>query len=875
MSAIQITAMKVQSRMKPFHLFLIYFLAALLPASPLHADEKLDQLIAEIAQSEIRAKRAVGLTIGVSIGDDTLHLKGYGLSDIENSLPATDASVYRIGSITKTFTAAAIMLLVEDGKLNLDDPLIKFLPDYPGPGGEATVRNLLQHTSGIFSFTDATDHRQILRDDMNHQQVLARFTGHDLHFAPGEDYRYCNSGFYLLGMIIEEVSGLSYEEFLDQRIFRPLELGSITYDRHAKIIPNRARGYSLWGEHLVNAPYLSMTKPFSAGALVSNASDLLQWSRALKRNKLLKPESFQQMITPGRLSNGKAIRYGLGCQIETLDGHRVIRHGGGIPGFVTEWTLFPDSELSVVVLTNTTSTKPRAIADRIARSLLPLKGEKNAQQPADQQSSSTTRRERPPNFVLIFTDDQGYQDVGCFGSPDLRTPRLDAMAAEGMRFTDFHAQPFCGPSRTALMTGCYPMRVAERGNIKDVHPVVHSDEVTVAEVLKSKGYATGCFGKWDLARHSQTDYHLDLFPTRQGFDQFFGTPTSNDRWVTLFRDETLIEKEADMATLTRRYTDEAIAFMRKNQDQPFFVYLPHTMPHTRLDASTQFKGKSKRGLYGDVIEEIDFNVGRLIDTIRELGVADNTYVLYTSDNGPWLSKNKDHQDGHLPTDHGGSAGPLRSGKVSTFEGGTRVPSILWGPGRVPAGTTCDKLATTLDVLPTFAALAGAASAVPKDRVIDGDDIRHLFHGDFDEADPDKTFFYYLRVQLQAVRQGHWKLHLPRDSNVPGLAPFSINRHIAPVDREDFNEPFLVNLSADLGETTNVAADHPQVVEHLLELAEAMRADLGDVDRVGRNMRFFDLGPNQTRPTTPPLPERPRAKAKPKPKPEAKATATEE
>ena len=207
-----------------------------------------------------------------------------------------------------------------------------------------------------------------------------------------------------------------------------------------------------------------------------------------------------------------------------------------------------------------------------------------------------------PNFVVIFTDDQGYQDVGCFGSPDIWTPRLDTMAREGMKFTSFYAQPVCGPSRAALMTGCYPMRGAERGNVKQVHPILHSKEITIAELLNEQGYATACFGKWDLARHSQQDYFLDLFPTRQGFDYFFGTPTSNDRIANLFRNEKQIEPKSNMATLTKRYTDEAIGFMRKNQDQPFFVYIPHTMPHTRLDASPQFKGKSKRGLYGDVIE---------------------------------------------------------------------------------------------------------------------------------------------------------------------------------------------------------------------------------------------------------------------------------
>ena len=454
-----------------------------------------------------------------------------------------------------------------------------------------------------------------------------------------------------------------------------------------------------------------------------------------------------------------------------------------------------------------------------------------------------------PNFVIVFTDDQGYQDVGCFGSPDIRTPRLDAMAQQGMKFTSFYAQPICGPSRAALMTGCYPMRVAERGHTKQVHPILHEREITVAEVLKTKGYATACFGKWDLAKHAQSGFFIDLFPTRQGFDYFYGTPTSNDRIANLYRNEELIEPASSMATLTQRYTDEAISFIRKNQEQPFFVYIPHTMPHTRLDASPKFKGKSKRGLYGDVIEEIDFNVGRILDVLEELKLTENTYVLFTSDNGPWLIKNKDHADGHLPDDHGGSAGPLRSGKVSTFEGGVRVPTILWGPGQVPAGSTCDSIATTMDVMPTFAALAGAD--LPTDRVIDGEDITHLFHGEFNRANPDKTYFYYLRVHLQAVRQGGWKLHFPREKEPIGAAPFSRNTHIAPADRVGFDQLFLVDLQNDPGETTNVAAQNPEVVKRLLGLAESMRDDLGDYDRVGKNMRFFD--PIDARPTRPPVP----------------------
>ncbi|TWT91200.1 Arylsulfatase [Neorhodopirellula pilleata] len=464
--------------------------------------------------------------------------------------------------------------------------------------------------------------------------------------------------------------------------------------------------------------------------------------------------------------------------------------------------------------------------------------------------STLAETEQRPNFVIIFTDDQGYGDVGCYGSPDIRTPRLDAMAAEGMKFTSFYAQPICGPSRAALMTGCYPMRVAERGDTKQIHPILHSDEITIAEILKTKGYATACFGKWDLAKHAQEGFFMDLFPTRQGFDYFFGTPTSNDRIANLYRNETLIEPKTDMATLTRRYTDEAIGFMRKHKEDPFFVYLPHTMPHTRLDASPQFKGKSKRGLYGDVIEEIDFNVGRVLDAVTEMGLADNTYVIFTSDNGPWLTKNKDYANGRLPSDHGGSAGPLRSGKVSTFEGGVRVPCIVWGPGRVPAGTTCDSIASTLDLLPTLAALADAET--PSDRVIDGEDIRHLFHGEFDKATADKAYYYYLRVHLQAVRQGQWKLHLPRDAEPIGAAPFRRNTHIAPADRIGFDSPFLVDLENDLGETTNVADEHPQITQRLLGLAETMREDLGDYNRVGKNMRFFDT--NGPRPTTPPVPQ---------------------
>ncbi len=452
--------------------------------------------------------------------------------------------------------------------------------------------------------------------------------------------------------------------------------------------------------------------------------------------------------------------------------------------------------------------------------------------------------ERPPNFVVFFVDDLGYNDVGCFGSKTIKTPHIDRLAAEGMKFTSFYAQPICGPSRAAIMTGSYPMRVAERNNDKNIHPILHAEEITIAEVLKPLGYASAMIGKWDLARHANRNYFEDLLPRGQGFDMHFGTPSSNDSntKTVLLRDGKVIENPAQQATLTKRYGDEALTFIRKNQAKPFFIYLATNMPHTALHASGDFVGKSKRGLYGDTVEEIDFNIGRVVELLRELKLVENTYVLFTSDNGPWLIKNSEHRQGALPADHGGSALPLRSGKVSTWEGGVRVPTIFWAPGRIPAGKVCDKLAATVDVLPTFAALAGTKP--PADRVLDGEDIAHLLQGDFERATPEKTYHYYFRTHLQAVRQGRWKLHLPRPENPPWLKPFSPNRHIAPADDIGFENPLLYDLDADIGETTNVAAMHPDVVARLLHVAEAARTDIGDYDRIGKNQRFFDERPRR-------------------------------
>jgi len=437
---------------------------------------------------------------------------------------------------------------------------------------------------------------------------------------------------------------------------------------------------------------------------------------------------------------------------------------------------------------------------------------------------------RKPNFILIFTDDQGYQDLGCFGAEQIRTPRIDRMAREGIRFTNFYAQTVCGPSRAALMTGCYPLRVAKRNNQVDIHPYLHTQEVTIAEILKKAGYATGCFGKWDLAGHRQAGYDETLLPTRQGFDTFFGTPTSNDRVVNLLRNGEVVEQQADMSTLTERYTSEAIGFIRRHAEHPFFVYLPHSMPHTKLAASEQFRGQSKRGLYGDVIEEIDWNVGRILDCVQELGLDDTTYVIFTSDNGPWWIKKE----------HGGSALPLRGAKTSTWEGGLRVPCVMRAPGRIPAGAVCHEIASTLDMLPTLAKLAGAET--PTDRIIDGRDIGVLMRGDTEKADSPRTFFYYQHTHLQAVRSGRWKLHLPRPAEPPWSPRWAA--HIDPADVVEIREPLLFDLEHDIAERTDLASANPDVVARLLGLARWARDDIGDYDRAGKNARFFDPQPRR-------------------------------
>lgn len=459
--------------------------------------------------------------------------------------------------------------------------------------------------------------------------------------------------------------------------------------------------------------------------------------------------------------------------------------------------------------------------------LLALSGPSWAEQsvpPTSPAPKATTDRQSRPNFIIIFSDDQGYQDLGCFGSPKIKTPRLDQMASEGMRFTSFYAQPVCGPSRAALMTGCYPLRVARQADPDSIHPELHLDEITLAEVLKAQGYATGAFGKWDLAGHNPSHYKPELLPPHQGFHTYFGTSGSNDRSVDLIRGTTLIEKNVDMSALTRRYTDEALSFIEGNKDKPFFVYLAHTMPHTKLAASKEFLGRSAGGLYGDVIEELDFNVGRVLDKVRELGLEGNTYVIFTSDNGPWL----------LRKEHGGHAAPLRSGKTSCWEGGMRVPCIMWAPGKIPAGTKCDAVTATLDLLPTLAGLAGTSG--PTDRVIDGVDISTLLHGQ--AATLSRSYFYYQHNCLRAVRSGKWKLMLPHTEPVQGSIAVTWKSHIAAADAIRLDTASLYDLDADIGETTDVAGRNPKVVSELMRLARWAQNDIGDHHTFGANARTF-------------------------------------
>ena len=440
---------------------------------------------------------------------------------------------------------------------------------------------------------------------------------------------------------------------------------------------------------------------------------------------------------------------------------------------------------------------------------------------------ATAAEAQKPNFIIIFTDDQGYQDLGCYGSPNIKTPHIDKMAEEGMKFTSFYAQTVCGPARASLLTGSYPMRI-ERASHDDgliPHPAMSLNEITLPELLKEQGYKTGMSGKWDVAGRRTRGapvFRVELGPHNQGFDDSFWSETSQtDKSVLRVgaNDTPLKPKRSDV---TKIFTDHAIKFIEENKDAPFFYYLAHPMPHTPIDATPQFKGKSEAGLYGDVIEELDFHTGRLLDKVKELGLDDNTYIIYTSDNGPWWKEG----------DHAGKADPLRSAKTSTYEGGLRVPFIIRAPGRVPADTSNDLVTATIDLLPSIAKIAGAE--VPTDRVLDGIDISEVFHGTQKELD--RPFYFYQHQALRAVRQGAWKLHLPHSDLDKTKEGKIWQNHVPEKDRDYLTELKLYNLDKDIAESNNVAKDHPEVVEKLMKQLDFAKKDIGYHGIFGENSR---------------------------------------
>lgn len=435
--------------------------------------------------------------------------------------------------------------------------------------------------------------------------------------------------------------------------------------------------------------------------------------------------------------------------------------------------------------------------------------------------------ERSPNIIIMFADDMGYGDLGSYGAKGYATPNLDRMAREGVRFTDFYvSQPVCSASRAALMTGCYSSRVDIQGALSPkANFGLSHDEMTIAEVVKQKGYATAMFGKWHLGHHEK------FLPTTQGFDEYYGLPYSNDMSpmpqnnpspnaaknyppLPLIEGTTTIETEPDQSKLTTAYTERAVNFIKRNKEKPFFLYVPHAMVHVPLYVSDKFKGKTERGLYGDVMEEVDWSMGEILKTLKSEGLDENTLVIFTSDNGPWS----------IFGNHSGSAGPLRESKGTCYEGGVREPFIARWPGKIAADRVCNEPCMTIDLLPTIAKLTGAA--LPP-RVIDGKDIWPLLAGEPGAKSPHEAlFFYYADNQLQGMRSGKWKLIFPHTCRSTEGATLGADGKMGVyVQRKTGLE--LYDLSKDIGEKSNVAAQHPEVVTRLQGMADVMRQELGD------------------------------------------------
>lgn len=435
-------------------------------------------------------------------------------------------------------------------------------------------------------------------------------------------------------------------------------------------------------------------------------------------------------------------------------------------------------------------------------------------------SCKSRKKDNPkPNFIVIFCDDLGYGDLGCFGSEVHQTPHIDQMAEEGVKLTSFYSTcSVSTPSRASLLTGCYPQRIdmaeMKKEGFRSVltpqaQKGLNPSEITIAEILKKQGYATACIGKWHLGDQPK------FFPTRQGFDTYYGIPYSNnmsnpDNPLPLLRDEEIIEAPVDQNTITKRYTLEAIDFIKENSNQPFFIYLPHTMPHNPVHASEKFRGKSDNGIYGDAVEEIDWSVGEILQCLKKEGLDEQTMVVFTSDNG-------------AAQQFGGSNKPLSGWKGRTMEGGMRVPCIMRWPGKIPQGGEVDEITTTMDLLPTIHSVVYQESF--DQRVIDGHNIFPLLSGK-SEKSVYEAFFYYDRDQLQAVRSGKWKLVLPLENR--------FKAHYT--DETEAVETQLYNLKQDIGEEHNVASEYPQVVKDLMRKAEMARQTLGSQDNPSEYVR---------------------------------------
>lgn len=443
-------------------------------------------------------------------------------------------------------------------------------------------------------------------------------------------------------------------------------------------------------------------------------------------------------------------------------------------------------------------------------------------------SSSTVQR--LPNIVIIFADDLGYADLGSYGATAYKTPNLDRMAKEGTRFTNFYVpQAVCSASRAALLTGNYPNRIGINGALDHTSRNGLSDsETTIAELVKTKGYSTAMFGKWHLGHHTQ------FLPTRHGFDEYLGLPYSNDMWpdnafrrnyyppLPLIEGDKVVENNPDQSQLTRRYTERAVAYIEKNKNNPFFLYLAHSMPHVPIYASEKFKGKTG-SVYGDVITEIDWSVGQVLDTLKRSNIDKNTLVIFTSDNGPWL----------IFGNHGGSAGPLREGKGTEWDGGVREPFIARWPGHIPAGRVSHVPAMTIDLLPTIAKITHAT--LSDDKTIDGKDISPLLFGKRKAKSPHDAYYFYWLRELHAVRSGKWKLHVPH----PYFVIKEPGKDGVRGKAEDRKTTFeLYDLENDIGEKNNVADKNPDVVKQMMIYVEQAREDLGDslTKREGKNVR---------------------------------------